>query len=347
MSPETETLGGIARDSVEPWLAAHVPDATPPFSYRLLAGGRSNLNFEVRDAAGRSFVLRRPPLGDVLEAAHDMGREHRITSALAPTPVPVARPLAYCADPAVNGAPFYVTEFVEGEIVRTLEDAERAFDEAGRAAAARSLVDVLAGLHAVDPEDVRLGTLARSDGYAERQLKRWHRQFESSKSRDLPEIDEVYRRLTASIPEQQRVAIVHGDYRIDNCVLARDGSVAAVLDWELSTLGDPIADLGLLLVYWVQAGDDVDLLTGEATAAPGFPTRGGIVERYAARSGADVSSVEFFVALGYWRLACIFDGIAARYGAGVMGDDRFSVAASERQVVALAEAALRHTEALP
>jgi aminoglycoside phosphotransferase (APT) family kinase protein len=232
-------------------------------------------------------------------------------------------------------------------VVAVAGEVAAAFDEDVRRQIGEALVDTLADLHAVEPAEVGLGELGRRDGYAERQLRRWHTQFERSKERDVPAIDEVHRRLTTHVPEQRRTSIVHGDYRIDNCILGPDGSVRAVLDWELCTLGDPLADLGLLLVYWVEPGEDAaEVLTGSATAAPGFPTRDAIVERYAARSGADVSDLDFFVALGYWKLACIFEGIRARYGAGVMGDDEFSAQDSERHVVALADAALRSSERL-
>jgi aminoglycoside phosphotransferase (APT) family kinase protein len=340
-------IGGIDSASVGPWLTRHVPGAQAPFEYTRIAGGRSNLTYEVRAADGRRLVLRRPPLGNVLQSAHDVGREHRIISALAAVPWPVATPLANCEDPAVNGAPFYVMEFVDGAILRTEAEAEDAFDAPGRGAIGRSLVDLLADLHRLDPDAVGLGTLGRKAGYAERQLRRWHAQYESSKEREIPAIDEVHRRLSANVPEQRRTAIVHGDYRIDNCVIAPDASVRAVLDWELCTLGDPLADLGLLMVYWVERDDDASrVLTGRATAAAGFPTRAELVERYAERSGADVSRLDFYVALGYWKLACIFAGVRARYGAGVMGDDGLAEQETGDVVERLAEAALLHTESL-
>jgi aminoglycoside phosphotransferase (APT) family kinase protein len=343
----TQTVGGIDVKRVDPWLAEHVPDAVAPFSYRRIPGGRSNMTYEVADARGRRLVLRRPPLGNVLQSAHDMAREHRIILALHATPLPVAAPLAFCADLSVNDAPFYVMEFVEGPVLRTEAEARSAFDEARRGAVGRSLVDTLAALHALDPGAVGLGDLGRPDGYAERQLRRWYAQFQSSKERDVPVIDEVHRRLTRHVPPQRRTTIVHGDYRLDNCILASDGSVRAVLDWELCTLGDPLADLGLLLVYWVDGGEDPSaVLTGTATAAPGFPRRAEVAERYAERSGADLADLDFFVALGYWKLACVFEGIRARYGAGAMGDDGFSIEASARQVVVLGEAALSHCERL-
>jgi aminoglycoside phosphotransferase (APT) family kinase protein len=343
----TDTTSGIDRASVDRWLGEHVRGATAPFRFRLIAGGRSNLTYEVVGADGHRFVLRRPPLGNVLQSAHDMGREHRIISALAPTAVPVATALAHCDDVAVTGAPFYVMEFVDGAILRTEQDAEAHFDPAGRAAIGRSLVDVLADLHALDPDEVGLGTLGRKEGYVERQLRRWHTQFQNSKDRDVPVVDEVHRRLAAHVPAQQRTSIVHGDFRLDNCMIGPDGRVRAVLDWELCTLGDPLADLGLLVVYWAQQGDEPwRMLTGRATSAPGFPTREEIAARYAERSDLDTSELHFYVALGFWKLACIYEGIRARYGAGVMGEDGFSVDHAREQVDRLGHAALRHAERL-
>jgi len=342
-----QTVDGVDVGRVEAWLVDRVPGTVAPFAYTRIAGGRSNLTYEVADARGRRFVLRRPPLGNVLQSAHDMAREHRIISALHGTPVPVATPLGFCADPAVNGAPFYVMDFVEGTVLRTEAQAQAALDEVGRASAGRSLVDTLADLHALDPAAVGVADLGRPDGYAERQLRRWYAQFQSSKERDVPVIDEVHRRLSAHVPAQRRTSIVHGDYRIDNCMLAPDGAVRAVLDWELCTLGDPLADLGLLLVYWVDEGEDTSaVLTGTATAASGFLRRAQVAARYAERTGADLSDLDFFVALGHWKLACVFEGIRARYGAGAMGGDGFSVEASARMVGELGERALACCEGL-
>jgi aminoglycoside phosphotransferase (APT) family kinase protein len=332
---------GIEQPTLEPWLAEHCEAVRPPFSYRLISGGRSNLTYELRDAAGRRMVLRRPPLGNILQSAHDVAREHRIISALDCTPVPVAAPLALCLDPAVNGAPFYVMELVEGPVVRHVEDAERWLDLAGRATAGRSLISTMVALHAVDPDAVGLGELGRKEHYAERQLNRWYQQFRAAADREVPVIDEVHRRLSEAVPEQRRVGIVHGDFRIDNCVLGGTGSVKAVLDWELCTLGDPLADLGLLMVYWAEPGDPPDsMLTGSATSAPGFPSRAEVVDLYAELSRADVSDLNFFIALGYWKTACIFEGIRARYGAGVMGDEWISAPDLARHVERLGDSAL-------
>jgi aminoglycoside phosphotransferase (APT) family kinase protein len=331
---------GIDAGPVTAWFEAHAPAVTPPLAFRLIAGGRSNLTYRVDDQAGHSWVLRRPPLGQVLATAHDMGREHTIISALAPTDVPVAPAVGLSADDSVNGAPFYVMDFVEGLIVRDRTVSDQLSPEA-RATVGREIPDVLARIHAVDPDEVGLGELGRKEGYIERQLRRWHRQFEQSKTREVPAVDAVHNKLSSRIPEQGRAAIVHGDYRLDNCLVTPEGRIAAVLDWELCTLGDPLADVGLLLVYWTDPDDALSALPGAATTAPGFPTKAEMVERYAAASGRDVSGVDYYVAFGYWKLACILEGVYARYRGGAMGSSEDSSAYDgfAAQVEFLAQAA--------
>jgi aminoglycoside phosphotransferase (APT) family kinase protein len=329
---------GIDRASVEAWFEANVPGAKPPLAFERISGGRSNLTFGVTDSAGGAWALRRPPLGKRLGSAHDMGREHRVIAALAPTPVPVPPVLGLCEDESVNGAPFYVMEFVDGPILRSPADAD-AFDEAGRRAIGERVVDTLVEIHRVDPDAVGLGELGRKQAYVERQLKRWHGQWEKSKTRELPLVDGVHERLAASIPEQGPAAIVHGDYRLDNMILSPSGEVAAVVDWELCTLGDPLADVGLLLVYWSQAGDEFMPLFAPATIAPGFITRDEVRERYAERSGRDLSQVDYFVALGYWKLAVILEGVYARYAEGQYGKTEEGFEEFARVVERLAEAA--------
>jgi len=337
------TVNGIENEHVDRWLAEHIPDLTPPFTYRLIAGGRSNLTYRVDDADQRRVVLRRPPLGNVLQSAHDMGREHRIIRALVPTRVPVPRPLAYCPDAEVNGVPFYVMEYVDGVVLGDERDAQ-AIDAPARAAAGPSMIDVLADLHAVDPDAVGLGDLGRRDDYVTRQLRRWHSQFEQSRTREIPAMSEVHRRLAARIPPQQTTGIVHGDYRLGNCLLADDGTVRAVLDWELCTLGDPLADLGWLMAYWIEPGESAEHLCGNVpTIAPGFSSRAELEARYAQRRGVDLSHLDFYVALAYWKLACIAEGVYARYRAGVMGDVPADVEAFGDQVPRLADAALELT----
>jgi len=312
------TVEGIHADEVTAWFAEHVPEARAPLGFDLIAGGRSNLTYAVSDSTGARWVLRRPPLGHVLATAHDMGREHRIIAALADTAVPVPTVIGLSPDDSVNGAPFYVMDFVDGPILRNREAAELITMEA-RETATASMVDVLAEIHAVDLDAVGLAELGRHDGYIERQLKRWQGQWEKTKTRELPVIDAVHDRLAASIPPQGPATIVHGDYRLDNCILDSDGHVQAVLDWELCTLGDPLADVGQLCMYWTEPGDTLVAAPDAPTTAAGFGTRDDLLARYGEVSGRDLSEVDFYVAFGFWKLACICEGIVKRYQAGVMG----------------------------
>jgi aminoglycoside phosphotransferase (APT) family kinase protein len=300
-------------------MADHVDGAVGPIDFAVIAGGRSNLTYLATGADGARWVLRRPPLGNVLATAHDMAREHRIISAISSTSVPTPRPLALCEDPSVTGAVFYVMSHVPGVVLDAQARAETMTIEARRDAAAH-LIDVLADLHALDVDEIGLGDLARREGYIERQLKRWSRQWEQSKTRELPAIDEVLRRLSAEIPTQQGVAVAHGDYRFGNCLVDPvAGRVVAVLDWELCTLGDPLADVGYLGVYWTDPGDEPRLQT-DASGLEGFGTYAGLLERYASRTGRDLSGIGYYVAFSSWRLAVISEGVYARYLHGAMGD---------------------------
>jgi aminoglycoside phosphotransferase (APT) family kinase protein len=313
---------GIDGAGVEAWFERNVEGVVLPLSFERIAGGHSNLTYRVTDASGRRWALRRPPLGKRLGSAHDMAREHKVVSALGPTPVPVAPVVGLCEDDAVNGAPFYVMEFVEGPILRGLAEADAFPDEADRRAIGERVADTLVAIHAVDPDAAGLGDLGRKEDYVARQLRRWQGQWEKSKTRELPAIDAVHERLAARIPEQGPATIVHGDYRLDNMILTPAGEVAAVVDWELCTLGDPLADVGLLMVYWPERGEEGEepiALGQPANLAPGFPTRAELRDRYAERSGRDLSQLDFFVALGYWKLAIILEGVYARYAAGQYG----------------------------
>jgi aminoglycoside phosphotransferase (APT) family kinase protein len=310
---------GIDREGVEGWFSANVEEAQLPLSFERIAGGHSNLTYRVDDSTGRHWALRRPPLGKRLGSAHDMAREHKVVSALGATEVPVAPVVGLCEDESVNEAPFYVMEFVEGPVLRGLAEAETFPDEGDRRAIGERVADTLVAIHAVDPDAAGLGDLGRKEDYVARQLHRWQGQWEKSKTRELPAIDAVHERLSARIPEQGPATIVHGDYRLDNMILTPAGEVAAVVDWELCTLGDPLADVGLLMVYWAQAGDEGISLGQPANLAPGFPTREELRERYAERSGRDLAELDFFVALGYWKLAIILEGVYARYTAGQYG----------------------------
>jgi aminoglycoside phosphotransferase (APT) family kinase protein len=329
----------IDRPKVEAWFAREVPGAEPPLEFDRISGGRSNLTYGVTDSGGRRWALRRPPLGRRLASAHDMAREHRILAAIGPTDVPVPPVVALCEDDAVNGAPFYVMEFVEGPVLRTKAEAEESFDEPERTAIGERVVDILVAIHAVDPEAVGLGDLGKREDYVARQLHRWQGQWEKSRTRELPIVDDVHRRLSQRIPHQGPATIVHGDYRLDNMILSPEGRISAVVDWELCTLGDPLADVGMLLVYWSEPGDELMPLFDPPTTAPGFPNREVVRSRYAERSGRDLGEIDFYVALACWKLAVILEGVFSRYAAGQYGKDAEGYQQFDEVVERLAEGA--------
>ena len=337
-----DTVPGVDTERVTQWFTDHISGATPPLRFELIAGGRSNLTFRVEDADGHLYALRRPPLGHVLPTAHDMSREHRLIAALGPAGVPVPDALGLCTDDTVNGSPFHVMEFVEGRVVRTEADALQ-LDIGVRGAIGDHLAETLATLHLVDPDAVGLGDLARHDGYVARQLRRWTSQFEEMQ---VPGFDhsamilQVGGELAAQVPEQQRVSVVHGDYRVDNVVIDEAGRVKAILDWELCTLGDPMADVGLTLCYWTRPGDAPALVVNP-TIVDGFSPREQLLERYADASGLDVSAIDYYMAFGYWKLACILQGVYARYAGGAGAGDASSVDEYPDQIGRLANLAAR------
>ena len=306
--------------AVLPWLEANIAGAKAPFSFTVIAGGHSNLTYGVVDAGGNRYVLRRPPLGHVLASAHDMGREHRIISALAKSNVPVAPALGFCDDPAINDSPFYVMAFVDGHVIRDTDTASRLLTVPARTRASESIVDTMAAIHAVDLAAVGLDTLGKHEGYIARQLKRWYGQWNAQKTRELPGVDRVHDELLRRIPDQGPATVVHGDYRLDNCMVDDAGNVVAVLDWEICTLGDPLADLGLLMVYWTGPGDEESAWAGAQTSIEGFYNRRDLATRYAKVSGRDISNIDFYVAFAFWKLACILEGVYARYLGGALGE---------------------------
>ena len=333
---------GIHEANVTSWMVEHV-GAMAPLKFELIAGGRSNLTFCVTDARGSRYALRRPPVSHVLPTAHDMVREHTVISSLFPQGIPVAQPLGLCTDDAVNQRPFYVMEFVDGAILRTREQAEAEFDLTTRSVIGDFLAMNLARLHDVDVDAAGLSGLARRDGYIERQLRRWRTQYEQMAVEGVDYggiIEVVGDQLAARIPLQQRVSVVHGDYRLDNTVLRSDGNVRAILDWEICTLGDPMADVGLMLCYWTEHGDAAAALLGASpTTADGFATRDQVLEAYARHSDLDVSGVAYYQAFGYWKLACILQGVFARYRAGATAGDQGSVAEFPNHIALLAQIA--------
>lgn len=320
-----EPIHGIDVGGVTAWLVEHIEGAIAPFDFAAIAGGRSNLTFTVTGADGTRYVLRRPPTGAVLATAHDMAREHKIISAVGRSSVPVPPALGLCTDDEVNGAPFYVMGFVDGVV---LDSADRGalLTPEHRRAAGFDLIDVLADLHALDVDTVGLGDLAKRDGYVARQLKRWSTQWEKSKTRDLPAVEEVARRLADRMPEQQGVSIAHGDYRFGNVLTdVGSGRITAVLDWELCTLGDPLADVGYVGVYWADPGTTQNR-PNDPTGIEGFPRYSELLERYATRTGRDLSEIDYYIAFGSFRLAVISEGVYARYLHGAMGDQSISAA---------------------
>ncbi|MGC1215382.1 MAG: phosphotransferase family protein [Micromonospora sp.] len=312
---------GLDLDRLSGYLAEHRPELiTGPLSGRLIAGGKSNLTYLVR-AGEQEFVLRRPPLGHVLATAHDMAREHRVISALAPTEVPVPAALLYCADDEVIGAPFYLMEKVDGEVFRSRSQTDP-LTAGQRHDLAMAMMDTLAALHMVEPGSVGLADFGRPEGYLGRQVRRWAGQLDRSRSRPLPGIDELRDALADTVPEGANAGrIVHGDYRLDNLLASVDPvSVRAVLDWEMATLGDPLADLGLLLTYWdvlgnSEAADGNPVADGLGPRA-GFPTGAELIERYAGRSDVNVGPLHWHVALGCFKLAVICEGIHYRHTLG-------------------------------
>jgi aminoglycoside phosphotransferase (APT) family kinase protein len=341
---------GIDAPKISAWFADNIPGVGGTLSFRLIAGGRSNLTYEVTDGAGHRWVLRRPPTGHVLPTAHDMAREFRIISAVGPAGIPVAPPLGLCQDETVNGAPFYVMGFVDGLILRHASEVEAGLDITARRRASEALVDRLADLHALDPNGVGLGDLSRHEGYIARQLRRWNAQYLACRDDfggpTVPAVEAAYTSLSRRVPDQQGTAIVHGDYRLDNTVLDANGRVLAVLDWELCTLGDPLADVGQLLAYWAEPGDERGALDAAPTLAQGFFTREEVVGRYGRRSERDLSRLDFYVAFNYWKLACIIEGVYTRYVAGVMGDDSADVSWMRQSLDWLAERANQAANAL-
>ena len=307
---------GLDLDRLYAHLKREYPGLTAgPLSAQLIAGGKSNLTYTVTDGSSR-WVLRRPPLGHVLATAHDMAREFRVISALAGTAVPVPATHLLCQDVEVLGAPFYVMEEVRGTVYRTGEDTAGLGSARARALSAE-LVEVLARLHAVDPAAVGLADFGHPEGYMARQVERWHRQFEASRSREIKGMGELYERLRGSVPAAQRVTVVHGDYRLDNVIFAADDTVAAVLDWEMATLGDPLADLGLMRVYWDLSQDLPDNPVASAVSAEaGFPTMDELVARYSERSGLDPAPLPWYTAFARYKLAIIAEGIHYRYTQG-------------------------------
>lgn len=336
-------MKGIQQENLDAYFAEHIANVATPLDFEMIVGGHSNLTYRVEDARGRKMVLRRPPLGMVLATAHDMSREHRILAGLGGSAVPVAPVLALCEDETVNDAPFYVMEYVEGDVLTSAAQTAELVPEAKREALGLHIIETLAHLHNIEPDDVGLGDLGRREAYLARQLKRWQGQWEKSKTRELAAMEEAHALLESKMPEQEGASIVHGDFRMGNFLSdGANGKIAAVLDWELCTLGDPMADVGYLMNDWNGPGDARPTASGtgeSAISCGGFPPREQMLARYEALTGRSTAGVDYYRAFQYWRLAAIVEGVLARYLKGVMGDggdtERF-----RKQVDSLAEAAV-------
>ena len=338
-------------DALAGYLDWAVPESNGiPLTLERVRGGHSNETFFVTRGS-HEWVLRRPPQGPLLPTAHDVTREHRVLSALAHTSVPVPRSVLLCTDTSVIGAPFYLMERVHGVVIRAHLPPGFANDELSRAGLGFELIDRLADLHAVDWQAIGLGDFGKPQGYLERQLRRWTGQLDASRNRPLPELDTVTAWLATHLPESGPATIVHGDYRLDNAMYAPEppARILAIFDWEMATLGDPLADLGYLLSFWQEPGDP-GLTLGDAawrvTAQPGFPTRAQLVARYAARTGRQLEHVAFYVALAIWKLAILLEGSYRRHLAGTTDDPFFAtldqgVPALARRALAVCEGKIR------
>lgn len=314
-------LPGLEPDRVTAWLTEHTP-VVGPVDYGLIAAGGSNLTYRLVDGAGERWVLRRPPVGTLLQSAHDVTREHRILAGLGPSPVPVPEVVGVCTDPGVTGAPFFVMRYVEGLILRDTASGVQ-LGAASARVAGTNFFRALATIHTTPPASIGLDDLSRPDGYVERQLRRWHQQYQQTAGDDASPVEAaVHDRLAAAVPADVvdgAAHLVHGDFHIDNAVFDAELSVIAVFDWELATLGHPIADLAWSLLFWAEPGDERPFLAEPVTAAPGFPTRAEIVDLYGRATGYDTASLPYFEAFTSWKMGCLLSGSLYRSRRGEAG----------------------------
>lgn len=318
-NPTEQDPEGYQVAAVDAWVAEHVTGITPPFQWTRLEGGHSNLTYRLDDANGRSAVIRRPPQGELLPKAHDMSREWALISCLADTNVPVPAAYGFCEDPNVTGAWFYIMGLVNGHPLYNSDETLELIPETERHAMAMSFMDVLAALHAVDPDEVGLGELGKKENYVGRQLKTWYRSWTSSieaANYDDPRAHELQQYFLDNMPEQGPARVVHGDYGLHNVLIGPDYRIAAVVDWEISTLGDPLADLAYALNPWPDPTDAEPIPPEAATAAPGFPSRTELANRYAQQTGRDLSQLDYYVGFNRWKTAAILHGVYARYCEG-------------------------------
>lgn len=315
----SESPEGYNVEAVEAWISEHIESLKPPFQWIRLEGGHSNLTYKLIDQDGTEAVIRRPPQGVLLPKAHDMGREWAIISSLGPTPVPVPGALGFCESPDVTGAWFYVMGCINGRPLYNNEETLEWVPEDKRTQLAHSFVDVLADLHSLDPEEIDLGDLGKHDSYVGRQLKTWYRSWTSSiegADYDDTRAHELQQFFLDNLPDQGKIRVVHGDYGFHNCLTGPDSVVAAVVDWEISTLGDPLADLAYALNTFPDPEDEIPAAPEAALNVPGFPARSELAQRYADRTGRDISNIDYYYGFNRWKSACIVHGVYARYMQG-------------------------------
>ena len=339
---------GLELAAVEQWLVAAGAPVASPLTATRISGGHSNITYRLVDAGGHAYVLRRPPNGQLPPGAHDVAREALIMRGLAESAVPVPRIVGTCTDPGVLGVPFYVMDWVDGDVVAAPGDVRRVLrTDTQRRATSDSLVDVLARLHAVDVASAGLDGLARPGNYVERQLGRMWHVWERTCTRDLPVMEELHDRLQKRRPPQRYTGLVHGDYRLGNVMVDPSGQVVAVLDWELATIGDVLCDVGFLMNNWESPGETVDnaWMQDPPTRAGGFSDRSALIERYAARTGFDISDLDYYRAFSHWRMAVIAEGIKRRYESRAMATVDVDFEHLERRVRLLASLADQHLQA--
>jgi len=341
-------VAGFDVDVIDAWLPT-VTEVSGPFRWHRLPGGHSNLTYLITDNNGRELVIRRPPEGELLPKAHDMSREYQLISALWPTAVPVAEPIAYCDDRAFAPVHFYVMGKAEGRPLYTGREVASWLDESGRRRAGDCFIDTLAALHSIDPDDVGLGNFAKKDGYVERQIRTWYGSWMASSptaNYDDPRMHQLYHLLTGSLPEQAPGRIVHGDFGPHNSLFDPAGNINAVLDWELATLGDPFADFAYSINAWVEPGDSGVYGVDSPTQLPGFPSRHELIERYAAATGADMSLLGYYRTFNYFKTAGILIGVYARYVAGQKSSEGIDVEGMLTSVSGAIDSAVAMAEAL-
>jgi aminoglycoside phosphotransferase (APT) family kinase protein len=308
--PDRSRIVGIDPAAVRRWFEELAIGFTGSLLFERIGLGQSNLTYLVQDAEDHRWVLRRPPLGQLLASAHDVAREARIMAALEPTNVPVPQILGVARNPGIADVPLVLMEFIDGQVIDTMEVAESLAPQRRRQIGL-SLPTTLAKIHAVDIAAVGLSDLASHNPYAHRQLKRWAGQWEQSKTRELPELDDLTRRLAAAAPEQHELSLVHGDFHLRNAIVSRGtGAVIGALDWELSTLGDPLADMGTVLAYWPEPGEDMGDFA--ASTLDGFPDRAELARIYLEQTGRDPHALKYWHALGLWKIAIIAEGVMRR-----------------------------------